>query len=167
MSPKYVRVGCSLIFNNNREILLIQRSKTDPNWPGMWEPPRGKVEDRESLLHGLLRETKEETGLDVVPTKFVSKFQYVADNGNRISEQFNFLCRLVNPNQPVKLSFEHQNYKWVDKVGIIELMVAGPEILNAISRVLADYDGYVGTQFYNVDQIEEIANNSDVECVLL
>ena len=163
---KIIPVACGLIFNNEKKILLIQRSKTDPNWPNMWEPPRGKVDKKnETIIQGLKREVKEETGLDVIPVKFIDEFQYVADDGKRISIQFNFLCRMKDPNQKIKLSFEHQNYKWVDKVGIIELMVAGPEILSAISKVLND--DYVGNQFYDVEEIEEVATNSKVDCVFL
>ena len=163
-----VTVACGLVLNSKREVLLIQRSKTDPSWPNMWEPPRGKIRAGETIIDGLKREVKEETGLSIDPVKYVDQFQYVRSDGKRISIQYNFLCRMVDTNQQVVLSFEHQNYKWVSKVGILELMVSGPEVLNSISKVL--HDDTAWSQFYSVDNIAEFAvdcKNGVVDCILV
>ena len=48
----------SLVFNRNKELPLIYRK-------GKWELPKGKVEKREKKKHGALRETAEETGLEL------------------------------------------------------------------------------------------------------
>lgn len=122
--------------NGEQLVLMIQRA-ADDHWPLHWEIPRGKCDDgpNEKLSHCLKREIKEETGLDIIPTKFIDKFSYLADNGTRQSIQYNFLCRLKDPNQKVKLSNEHQEYKWVSSVGEVELL-ALPEIKKTISKVL-------------------------------
>ncbi|KAG6016411.1 hypothetical protein E4U43_003695 [Claviceps pusilla] len=65
-----VAVG-ALIFNNPRaptHLLLLQRAGHD-SWPYRWEVPGGGVGDEElgeSILGGLAREVREETGLRVV-----------------------------------------------------------------------------------------------------
>ena len=53
----------SAIFNDTGKILLIQRADHDSS-AGYWEVPGGAVdEDDETILHGVARELREETGL--------------------------------------------------------------------------------------------------------
>lgn len=137
---KEINVAGAVIIKNNEEgtqsVLLIQRSKKD-NWPNVWEFPRGKCDkgDNDKLKDCLKREVKEETGLDVEIIEFIDKYEYIADRGKRKSTQFNFLCRMINPEQKVKLSFEHQSYRWITSVGEVELLVPS-EMKKTISKVL-------------------------------
>ena len=139
---------------NEEELLLIRRSKTD-HWGLIWEFPRGKVKIGESIKKGLLREVKEETGLDVKIVKFIDKYKYIADKGTRISTQYNFLCRIINPKQEVKLSFEHDEYRWIKTVGEAELLVPS-EMKKTISKVLNDEDRIVSYDMENnTEKIKE------------
>ena len=122
-------------------VLLIQRA-ADDHWPNHFEIPRGKCDggegennNKEKVIPCAKREIKEETGLDVIPIRFIDKFSYLADGGTRKSTQYNFLCKLKDPNQKIKLSKEHQDYKWVQSVGEIELFTL-PEIKKTIAKVL-------------------------------
>ena len=110
--------------NGEKLLLLIQRSSKD-HFPDFYEYPRGKCDfgKNENLIHCLKREIKEETGLDIIPIKEIDTFEYLADKGTRKSICHNFLCRMKNPNQKVKLSHEHQDYKWIQSVGEAELLV--------------------------------------------
>ena len=137
---KYVDVMgaviCKFDYTNGRkEILLIQRAKDD-HWPNYWEFPRGKCDasSKEKLHPCLSREVKEETNLDVIPIRFIDKFTYSADEGKRQSTQFNYLCYLKPGKQELKLSHEHQDYKWVSTPGEIELLVSG-EMKNTLLKI--------------------------------
>ena len=138
-------------------VLLIQRS-TEDHWPNFWEIPRGKCTSSEKITICLKREVKEETGLDVIPIKFIDKFMYLADSGKRDSTQYNYLCKMKNPNQPIKLSKEHQDHQWITSVGEVELMTQ-PETKKTISKVL-DRDerivDYPTNDFSGDQQIEEM-----------
>lgn len=57
-----VGVG-AVVFDDQGRILLIQRTRT-PN-QGMWAVPGGKPEFGERLEEAVVRETREETGLEV------------------------------------------------------------------------------------------------------
>ena len=142
---KRVNVGGAVIIkegeNGEKLLLLIQRSKDD-HFPNHYEIPRGKCDgggSKENLNEPIekctIRECKEECGLDVIPKKLIDKFSYVAEEGTRLSTQHNFLCEMKNPDQEVKLSHEHQDYKWVQSVGEVELYVL-PEIKKTISKAL-------------------------------
>lgn len=137
---KEVNVSGAVILQTNDEgtksVLLIQRAHED-NWPDVFEFPRGKCDkgDKNKLEQCLKREVKEETGLDVEILEYIDKYEYLADEGKRKSTQYNFLCKLKNPNQEIKLSKEHQDYKWVQSVGEVELLVPS-EMKKTISHVL-------------------------------
>jgi len=122
--------------NNRRNILLIKRA-ADDHWPLHWEFPRGKCDKPpgENLIHCLKREIKEETGLDVIPIEKIDTIEYLADKGTRKTICHNYLCMLKNPDQEIKLSKEHDSYKWVSEVGEIELMVM-PEQKKTLEKIL-------------------------------
>ena len=111
---KEIAVAGAVIIKSNPEgndsVLLIQRSITD-HWKLIWEFPRGKMNKNEKFIKTTLkREVKEETGLDIDIVKYIDKYEYIAENGRRKSTQYNFLCKLTNSNQTIKLSKEHQDY---------------------------------------------------------
>ena len=158
---KRTPVGGAIIIRKNKkdeeELLLIRRSKTD-NWSLIWEFPRGKIKPGENIKEGLLREVKEETGLSVKIIKFIDKYKYIADNGTRISIQYNYLCKMINPKQEVKLSFEHDEYRWIHTVGEAELLVPS-EMKKTISKVLNCEDKIVSYDMENNNEkIEESIN---------
>jgi hypothetical protein len=59
---------------------------------------------------------------------------YIAEHGTRETTQYNYLCELKDQNQKVKLSKEHDDYRWIMSMGEIELMVPA-EMKKIISRV--------------------------------
>ncbi len=50
--------GGGLVWNENNELLMIYRR-------GKWDLPKGKIELKESILNGAVREVEEETGVRV------------------------------------------------------------------------------------------------------
>ena len=48
-------------------LLLVRKSADDPNQPGKWEVPGGRMDFGEEVDAHLCREVKEEVGLQVVP----------------------------------------------------------------------------------------------------
>lgn len=57
--------GGVLIFNADREILLLKRGKDVRNEAGWWCKPGGSVEFGETAADAMKREIKEETDLDI------------------------------------------------------------------------------------------------------
>jgi 8-oxo-dGTP pyrophosphatase MutT (NUDIX family) len=57
-------VGIILV-NSKAQVLLQLRSKDDYLYPNYWTLPGGRVEEGESVENALLREVKEELGLDI------------------------------------------------------------------------------------------------------
>ncbi len=75
------------IFDDAGRVLLVHQTYKGNKWA--W--PGGVVEERESPWDAVVREVKEETGLDAVVVRLVSIY-HVAD---RNALGFQFLCRVV------------------------------------------------------------------------
>jgi len=69
--PKHIVSAAAVVLNDQIEILLIRGPKRG------WEMPGGQVEEGESLKNAAIRETKEESGIDIEIIKFCGIFQNV------------------------------------------------------------------------------------------
>jgi len=69
--PKHIVSAAAVVLNDQNEILLIRGPKRG------WEMPGGQVEEGESLKDAAIRETKEESGIDIEIIKFCGIFQNV------------------------------------------------------------------------------------------
>ncbi|GAB3058929.1 NUDIX hydrolase [Salinicoccus sesuvii] len=69
--PKHIVSAATIVLNDNGEILLLYGPRRG------WEMLGGQVEEGESLTAAAIRETKEETGIDVEIIKFCGIYQNV------------------------------------------------------------------------------------------
>lgn len=70
--PKHIVSAATIVLNDQQEILLIKGPRRG------WEMPGGQVEEGESLEDAAIRETKEESGIDIEILKFCGVFQNVS-----------------------------------------------------------------------------------------
>jgi dihydroneopterin triphosphate diphosphatase len=102
------------------EFLLLKRSEHQP-YAGLWQMVTGKIKTDESAYQTALREIKEETGL--VPVQL-----WVAPTVNSFYEpKDEYICLLPVfaarvETEKVKLSDEHTEYQWVDKITAQKLL---------------------------------------------
>lgn len=109
-----VAVGGVLIKDN--KVLILQRHSQETTYPNLWELPSGKRDFLEGTEQALIREFEEEAGVKVKIVKVISVFDYVIKKSeeSRDTTQINFLVKLEDESQEVKLSGEHQKYAWAD-----------------------------------------------------
>lgn len=69
--PKHIVSAATIVINDKNEILLIKGPRRG------WEMPGGQVEEGESLKEAAIRETKEESGVEIEIIKFCGIFQNV------------------------------------------------------------------------------------------
>ena len=112
MKRKIVLTG---IIKCNNEYLIVQRSNTDDFLPGIWEFPGGNIEENETILEALKRELKEEIGyeLDTNNEKIVHFYDEIKHSLQYI--ELDFLIKVNTKDINIKLSNEHDDYKWVTK----------------------------------------------------
>jgi ADP-ribose pyrophosphatase YjhB (NUDIX family) len=109
MSLPIVTVG-ALIFDPEGRILLIRTHK----WGDRWGIPGGKIDAGETMVEALVREVREETGLEAHDVRFA-----IAQDSVNSPEFYkpahmvllNFTCH--SPGGPVTLNEEAEAYAWV------------------------------------------------------
>ncbi|XP_038211546.1 bis(5'-nucleosyl)-tetraphosphatase [asymmetrical] isoform X1 [Zerene cesonia] len=112
MSP--TRAAGLVIFRHSNQLiqfLLLQTSYGEHHWT----PPKGHVDPGESDWDTALRETQEEAGFtqkDLEIDKNIKKTLSYEVNG-KPKDVIYWLAKLINPETPVKLSDEHQDFKWL------------------------------------------------------
>lgn len=108
-------IAKTVVFNTDGQVLLLRRSPTDERRPGEWDFPGGGVDRGEDILAGAARELREEAGLDCPLSSFRLVFAATEPFPPTNQSITRFLCVVRLPREyPVTLSFEHDEYKWVD-----------------------------------------------------
>ena len=94
--PKYAIVGVGAIVLDEDRILLVKRG-SEPG-KGLWSIPGGVVEAGESLRSAVLRELKEETGIEGTVEGLYDIFEVVIpDSEGRVQYHYVILDFLVKP----------------------------------------------------------------------
>lgn len=109
------KVGVSqkaIIYNKDKKFLVLLRGKTAPTNPFKWDLPGGDVDWGEDPQQSMLREIKEETGLEVSDLTLLDVTARVTEDGYH---WFTICYTAHAKSDYVKISWEHDEYKWVDK----------------------------------------------------
>ena len=96
--PDRPLLGVGAVIVDNGRILLARR--TNPPMQGEWSIPGGLVESGETIKEAVIREVREETGLEIEPVQLVEVFERVLrDKEARVQYHFvliDYLCRLLS-----------------------------------------------------------------------
>jgi 8-oxo-dGTP diphosphatase len=118
MNNRFVPIVKAAIFQDGK-LLIVQRAKNEKVAGGTWECPGGKVEFGEDLETALIREVKEETGLNIDVIRILYASVYNSDP----KKQFIILTYLSScDDHTVTLSNEHMNFQWVGKDQVKSLL---------------------------------------------
>lgn len=104
-------VAGAIIFNKGK-IFLGRRSLDKLAFPGELELIGGHVEKGETFEDAVVRETKEEIGLDIEIITIVDAFNYFAED--EYKAEIIYLCRQRDPDQePVLDPADHSEGIWI------------------------------------------------------
>ncbi|WP_026496354.1 NUDIX hydrolase [Butyrivibrio sp. WCD3002] len=113
-----------LVVNDKDEILLLESPKRG------WEYPGGMVEPGETLQAALIREIKEETGIDAEITGFIG----ICKNVQKDVVNIDFSCKYIGGE--LATSDESLHVKWVNKSEALD-MVTFPLTKKRLENMLA------------------------------
>jgi nucleoside triphosphatase len=100
----------AFIFNQAGDLLLLKSHK----WPGMYVVPGEHVELGERIEDAVIRETREETGLDVYDIEFILLQEFIYDPSFWKPRHFIFFDYACKTNSlDVQLNDEAEEYIWV------------------------------------------------------
>ncbi len=94
--PECPLVGVGAVVVKDNRVLLVRRG-TEP-LRGHWSLPGGVLELGESLIDGLTREVREETGLIVEPVELVELLDRIHREGERVRFHYviaDYLCKVA------------------------------------------------------------------------
>ena len=95
--------------------LVTKRSQEETTYPEYWDIPGGLEEFGELPREAVIRETKEEVGLDIVPTKVIHEDSNFDKTKNLIFIRLVYLCELKSPIEDIILQKEeHSEYKFIN-----------------------------------------------------
>ncbi len=125
------KTATAIITYPENKILLIKRST--PPFVGYWALPGGRSEPEESAEHTVLRETKEETGLDVAIIRRVGEYH---EKGVQAGLEYDYYptCFVV---KPVGGEVKKQESE-IEEIKLFRLE-ALPELAFEHSQMVKDY----------------------------
>lgn len=91
--PPVVPCVGAVVVDDAGRLLLIRRGHAPS--AGLWSVPGGHVEPGESLSEAVVREVREETGLDVHPGTVVGRLSIPGDG--LVYDVTDFVCTLIGP----------------------------------------------------------------------
>lgn len=110
-----VLVFCS----SDNKVLVLRRVLDDPNRGGDWDLPGGGADDGEEPGAAVIREAKEEAGLDLEYADLVFADTEIAAEENKNVVR---LCYISSTQKSeVVISNEHSEYRWVSLDDLIQL----------------------------------------------
>jgi len=94
--PSAPLTGVGAVIVDSGRVLLVQRGREPLK--GHWTLPGGLVELGESLTEGVVREVREETGLEVEPAELVELVDRIYREDGRVRYHYiiaDYLCRVT------------------------------------------------------------------------
>lgn len=132
-----------IIFNNNNEILIHRRNNNKKVYPGLWSSfIRGHVKAYESSLDAIIRETKEELGIEL--RKEDIKFLYSLNTIDKIND--NYINNIFFDNYITTMNVDINDIKLQDdevsEVKFISPIDLKNMIINKDKDLVPNYEDY-------------------------
>ena len=116
-----IHVTAALITQEDK--VLIARKRVGKPLAGYWEFPGGKVEAGETKEACLIRELKEEMGIDIEVGTYVGVSEY--DYGDKVVALYGYIAKLLKGK--IQLT-DHDTYEWVEVSKMLEYPLAPADI---------------------------------------
>lgn len=108
----------SINFSDTAEFLLLRNRR------GFWGFPQGHKEKGETEIETLKREVSEETGIDnIVVQSYIGRIRYsfFRSDGMKSNKEVTFYYA-ISPGRAIKISKEHEGFKWVTYSDALSLL---------------------------------------------
>jgi 8-oxo-dGTP diphosphatase len=127
-------VGALIVNPENDTYLLLKRAATKDFAAGAWECVTGRVDQGEGFDEAVVREVREEIGVDVVPEYILGTTHFYRGTAVPENELIGiiYLCTLPDATA-ITISEEHDEYRWLSGAQALEMLV-GDDATTAWTR---------------------------------
>lgn len=125
-------VAVAVVVVEGHKLLALRRAQTKDAAPGVWEVVSGRLRVGEEPVAGALRETREETGLEVEILERPVDC-YSAKRGEAPMVVLAFVAQVSGG--AFRRSKEHDDHRWVDLAGF-EALRPPPRLVEAARRAM-------------------------------
>lgn len=141
--PKHPVPAVGAIVFRESEVLLVRRR--DPPYQGRWSVPGGVLEVGETVEQAVVRETREETAVEVRPAEVIAVADFIEREGERVRWHYvlvDVLCVHVRGEPYPGSDAENARFIEMRELGEFDIV---PTALGIIERALiarrGRYDG--------------------------
>jgi 8-oxo-dGTP diphosphatase len=152
-------VTCAIIRNEENQVLVVQRGEKSGH-PFRWEFPGGKLREVENEEECVIREIREELGMDIVICRRMAAVEH--DYGNNQIRLIPFVCDSLD-----ELPFltEHIAYKWLDPPDLKTVDLLEADIIVA-DHFLAEIKTDAGHDHAVSDTRQKTYNEEDLRSMV-
>ena len=129
MDMPLIEVSCAVIMDGDL-VLVTQRSEFMPH-PLKWEFPGGKLKPGETPEGCIVREIREELGVEISVIQLLPSVKHVYDDS--AIKLIPFVCSIIQGD--IKLR-EHRSYSWVHRSELAEIdwLEADVEVMTLLKK---------------------------------
>lgn len=133
----YIGVGVGAIFIDEKgRILLAKRSQQAKNEKGLWEIPGGAVEFGETLHEALIREMREELGVEINVGELVQLCDHLLPDEGQHWVAPTFICTITSGNPTIMEPDKCDELRWcsLDEAEQLPLSVITQEDIRILKQ---------------------------------
>lgn len=130
------RIIVHALIKSNKGYLLTKRSKLELTYPEYWDIPGGLVDYVELPRQALIRETLEEVGLNIIPTKIIHEDSNYDKEKDMIFIRLVYLCELKSSIDDIVLQEEeHTEYKMIRSLNELQGDKISPFLYDVFNNI--------------------------------
>ena len=141
MIDEFVQFAQKAIIIKDNKLSMIKKTTKDLNNPERWEIPGGRKQVGETLDEHIIREVKEEVGLDVVPKNIFDlwEFKIKVDGKETTVVAISRFCEIVDENVNITEDVIDK-CEWAEiNIGLLHYNLI-PGIRNTIEKLINLYN---------------------------
>ena len=116
--------------------LVTKRSKEETTFPEYWDIPGGLVDLGELPKDAVIRETMEEVGLNIIPTKVIHEDSNLDKEKDLIFIRLVYLCELNDDIKNIKLQEEeHSEYRLINSLDELKNEKISPFLIDLFNEI--------------------------------
>ena len=124
------------LIKTEKGYLVTKRSKEESSYQEYWDIPGGSAEPGELPKDAVIRETKEETGLDIIPLKVIQEDSTFDEIKNKVYVRLVYNCKVVSDiNDIVLQQEEHTEYRFIKSLSELEGEKITPFVIDLFNNI--------------------------------